>query len=474
MADRKNIAALIRDFRTGNKREWTALLSTLSSMFNKVVSLVAVFFYVRWTLPYLGAERFGVWMTMTTIITFISIFSDLGLGNSLVNQIAASRARKSDRELHEYTSSAFFFLFIVACVLGLFAYLGSDALLGVITNGLHSKADIEEASIGLTFLFCAFLINLPFVTVDKTLEGLQLTYVSSLWATAGNVVSLVATFVVTQYSLGLVWLIGSTLGVQCFFRILYFFIEFNTRLRVARPVFGRIDAHKTSRLLQSGLLFFLLNVFNVLAFQTDNLIISKALGIESVPLFSLMQKLMTVAMFFWLYTIALWPAFADAHSKQDKKWIRKTALFVLKFNTLVGIAFGLGLVLLAGPILELWTGAPASPSFAMRMGFACYILLNGMIGAAALVFNTGPLLKKHVLGFCIASVSTVVLKMIFIRQLGVDYLMYMCIGPYVVFYLIPCYVKFKRYLAEPSSERKANVYPPNQNELIPDHEKAVT
>jgi O-antigen/teichoic acid export membrane protein len=443
----RKIFELVSSLRAANKREWTALLATFFSMFNKFISLLAIFFYVRWTLPYLGSEKFGVWMTMSTIITFVNIFSDFGLGSSLVNHVASSKAKRAFRDLKEFTSSAFFFLALTGLLIGVGFYLFKADLLSIMANGIDNAADISEVDTALICLFFFFLVSLPFVIIDKTLEGLQLTYISSIWIAAGNLLSLVVMFVFTQKSLGLFWLVLGTVGIQSLFRIAYFFIEFNGRLSVARPSVNSVNLEKASSLLKFGLVFFILNLFNVLAFQFDNILISKELGVDNVAVFALMQKLVTISFFFWFYTSSLWPAFAEAYSKDDKEWIRKTVKFMFTLNTILGLLFGLVIVFLSKHILALWAkGEIAEPSFTMCLGFALYILLNGLIGVISIIFNTGPLIRKQVVGFCLAAFSTLVLKFLLIGPLGVDYLMYLPILPFLCFYIIPCYLKYREYV----------------------------
>jgi O-antigen/teichoic acid export membrane protein len=443
----RKIFEILSSLRSANKREWIALVATFFSMFNKFISLLSIFFYVRWTLPYLGNAKFGVWMTMSTIITFVNIFSDFGLGSSLVNHVASSKAKRSFREIKAFTSSAFFFLTMTGLILGLVFYLFKSDLLSVMANGIDNARDISEVQNGLMCLFFFFLVSLPFVIIDKTLEGLQLTYISSIWIATGNLISLIVMYFFTQKSLGIFWLVLGTVGIQSLFRIAYFFIEFNGRLFIAKPSFKNISLKKASSLLRFGLVFFILNIFNVLAFQFDNILISKELGVSNVALFSLMQKLVTISFFFWFYTSSLWPAFAEAYSKGDKEWIKKTVKFMFILNSILGLVFGLVIVFLSKNILELWSkGAVPSPTFTMCLGFALYILLNGLIGVIAIIFNTGPLIKKQVLGFCLACISTITLKYLLIGPLGIDYLMYLPILPFLCFYIIPCYLKYKNYV----------------------------
>ncbi|EFF4608835.1 hypothetical protein B5R35_005184, partial [Escherichia coli] len=42
-------------------------LSVISSLISKILSLLSLILTVSLTLPYLGQERFGVWMTITSL-----------------------------------------------------------------------------------------------------------------------------------------------------------------------------------------------------------------------------------------------------------------------------------------------------------------------------------------------------------------------------------------------------------------------
>lgn len=67
-----------------------------------------VFISVPLTLRYLGTERYGLWMTISSVIAVLG-FSDLGLNNGLLNGISQANGT-NDRELaRRYVSSAFFF-----------------------------------------------------------------------------------------------------------------------------------------------------------------------------------------------------------------------------------------------------------------------------------------------------------------------------------------------------------------------------
>src|SRR5438552_374368 len=62
-------------------------LTSATSILSKGVSLLTMLISVPLTVNYLGAERFGLWMTVSSLVTFLA-FADFGIGNGLLTGIA--------------------------------------------------------------------------------------------------------------------------------------------------------------------------------------------------------------------------------------------------------------------------------------------------------------------------------------------------------------------------------------------------
>ena len=84
----------------------------------KCLSFASILISVPLTVHYLGVERYGLWMTITSLVVVLS-FADLGLGNGLLNAIAVASARSDRRAAQIAVSSAFFMLLGTTIVLGL-------------------------------------------------------------------------------------------------------------------------------------------------------------------------------------------------------------------------------------------------------------------------------------------------------------------------------------------------------------------
>ena len=75
----------LRNALTGtNGRNKILVRNILFSAILKVIGLATSLIVVRVTLHYLNNEIYGIWMTITSIIYWISVF-DIGMGNGMRN-----------------------------------------------------------------------------------------------------------------------------------------------------------------------------------------------------------------------------------------------------------------------------------------------------------------------------------------------------------------------------------------------------
>ena len=188
-------------------------LTTVTSVMAKGVTVVTSLITVRLTIHYLGTERYGLWMTITSIVAFL-MFADLGIGNGLLHAIADARGREDDESVHKYVSSAFFILCGVAVLLlGVFAIAYSFIPWPRVFNVSSELAAKESGPAVFVFLIC-FLLNLPLDVVQRVQTGHQEGFVMNLWTAIGSLTGLAGLLVAVHLHGGLPWLILAILGGQ--------------------------------------------------------------------------------------------------------------------------------------------------------------------------------------------------------------------------------------------------------------------
>src|ERR1700753_2279254 len=94
----------------GLERYRRAGITASTSFLSKALTIVISFVSVPLTVHYLGAERYGVWLTISSLLTWMAL-TDFGIaGNALVNVIAEADGKEDRGLAREYTASAFWML----------------------------------------------------------------------------------------------------------------------------------------------------------------------------------------------------------------------------------------------------------------------------------------------------------------------------------------------------------------------------
>ena len=103
---------LINNFFKGDKRSVRAKKNIIASFVIKGISIVVGFLMVRVVLDYLDTSKYGIWLTLTSFITWFTFF-EIGLGSGLKNELSEALAKK-DFELGKiYVSTTYAILTIV-------------------------------------------------------------------------------------------------------------------------------------------------------------------------------------------------------------------------------------------------------------------------------------------------------------------------------------------------------------------------
>jgi O-antigen/teichoic acid export membrane protein len=98
-------------------------ITASSSFVAKALNILISFLSVPLTIHYLGSERYGVWLTISSLLTWMAI-TDFGLsGNALVNVLAESSGNDDVETARQYASSAFWALTSISLISGLVAVI---------------------------------------------------------------------------------------------------------------------------------------------------------------------------------------------------------------------------------------------------------------------------------------------------------------------------------------------------------------
>ncbi len=402
------------------ERHRQILLTTLSSGGSKLLAAVISFAIIPLTLNYLGTERFGLWMTIGSIVAMLS-FADLGIGSGVMNAVATAQGKDDIQEIKKKIAAGLLLLSGIALlIIALFFLIEPFVPWGKLLN-INSELASKEAIPTIAVIVVWFAISMPAGVAIKVLMGLQKGFAANLWLAAASVAGLVCVLGVICFEGGLPSLAAATIAPPVVAGViagLYLFIKQSPHLR---PQFSALSVIDVKRLAGTSSLFFVLQISGLIAFQSDNLIIAHYLGPESVAVYTVAFKLFTIpSIILSLFLNALWPAYAEAKSRGDKEWIYKSFIRSLKLSVAIAVPISVA-TLICGPwIIDQWVGKEINPTWDLLIGLFFWSLLTIVGGNFAALMNGLGVIKFQTVASVVMAAVNIMLSIWFVQIIGVS------------------------------------------------------
>jgi O-antigen/teichoic acid export membrane protein len=413
-------------------------LTSLAALVSRILGMAVTFISLRMTVDYLGPERNGMWLTMSSMVAMLA-FADLGLGSGVMNAVADASGRDDRDGARRFVSSAFFLLAGIACIIViLFAIIYPLISWPRIFNVTAPQA-IQEAGPGFAVFLACFLINLPLAIIVRVQMAYQEGFISAITSIAGSALSLAGLYAVIKSNLSLPWMILALSGLPAaatFFSGLYLF---GLQRPWLRPSFARIDRAAIGVVLKTGVLFLMLQIAGNLAFLSDNVVAAQVLGSSKVSDYSYPFRLfMLPTVIVTMTTGALWPVYAEAIARGDADWVRRTFYRSLRLAVVISLMAAAFLLAFSRPLLFLWVkNKVPSPSWMLCGGLAAWLVLFSISSTMSMLLNGLNIVKFQIVTAGLMAVVNLALSIILARRIGIAGLIWGTVISYTFFEFIP-------------------------------------
>lgn len=338
-----------------------ARLTSVAQLANRILNTLVKFITIPLAVTILGREEYGVWLTLLSLVAWLSV-SDLGLPAALINPLAQAIGKDDSKRTRELISTTFFLLSGVGLVIGglcigLALVLPLERILGL--NDPTFSWDVRLATIVVVAISLGALVL-------RLTDAITLAMQKGYWGAIEDSVALLISLLclvslkirgggLTEFALAITLpsLFGR-LGLWGFL-IYRFGQDFAPHIRnISRQALRNVGV--------DGLTFFAGTWGELLVLQTPNIVIAQLLGAAAVPLFAIPYQLFYSA-YVLLNTIAtpLWPAYAEAKSKHDWRWIRLTHWRVMRESMLLALVGFTILFVGSSLLIQHWVGAEYVP-----------------------------------------------------------------------------------------------------------------
>ena len=373
----------------------------------RVLAICVSVISVPLTIGYLGNERYGAWVTIVSVVTFLSI-TDFGLGGSLTNAIGKAQAEEDHARGQRLVSSALLMLSLIASVILIDAVVLAPRIAALLFPNLQSPVARAEIVPAVMIALSIFALNLPLFVSSRVLAAHQESALANVWNIMASLGNLAALLVVIWFRGGLPWLVFGCFGFGLAANIACAVWLFGIHKPWLRPSLASVDPAFVKILFSDGWKFFVIGVGWMVNWQTDNMVIAHFLGAAQVTPYAVTFSLFAIAT--GLQTLAypnLWPAYTEAHAQGDYEWIRKTLRSNFKFSFFTATAIVVFLTIFGGEIIRLWAGAAAVPPFSVIVWMALWrLMLSTLLVGSCLLNATG-----HLKGMTIYGTATAVLNL---------------------------------------------------------------
>lgn len=402
-----------------DERYRLAALTVLANVISRGLAMIVMVLTVSLTVPYLGAERFGVWMTIASFVGMLT-FLDLGVGNALTNKVAHAAAQDNLESLSRTISGGLGFLFLLGCsmslaLIGVASVLPWELLIKVSNPFLHEE--VRQAAMLFGGLFGLHIFANG---VQRIFAGLQRAFEGHLVSAAGSIVTLILLWIVVQKGSGIPLLLAVTMGVQSIASLLLLLTLIKRKqLKIYRFLPNIRD--ESHHLIRVGGLFFLLQIGVMVGWGADSLIISSSLGAKQVAIFAIVQRLFQLATQpMSMLNAPLWGAYADAHARGEKQFIKKTLIKSVLTTLSYTVVVAFTLLVVGEHLVKAWTGNAIKLSLGLLIAYGCWAVLEAVGNAFAMFLNGCNIVRPQVVAVCVLCAISIPLKFWLIMNYGLE------------------------------------------------------
>jgi O-antigen/teichoic acid export membrane protein len=355
----KQLKSILSFFDTfinkGHRRSVKAKKNIIASFFIKGVGIVISLILVPLTIHYINPSRYGIWLTLSSIIGWFSFF-DIGLTQGLRNKFAEAKAKGEDELAQIYVSTTYAILTII---------FGLVWLIFLIVNHFLNWSQIlnisqtmqSEISMLALIVFTYFCLQFILKVITTLIVADQQPAKASLLEIGGQVLSLIFIVILVKTTQGSLIKLGLALCISPILVLaganVYFF---KGVYRKFKPTFSKINFSYAKGLFNLGIIFFIIQLAGIIQYETANIIIARNFGTADVTSYNIVYKYFGILnMVFVVFLTPFWSASTEAYLRNDIQWIKNGIKRYNQLNFLM-VVVGIVMLILSQTVYRLWLG----------------------------------------------------------------------------------------------------------------------
>lgn len=307
------------------------------------------------TIHLIAAKEYGMWLTLSSIISWGSFF-DIGITNGLRNKLAVAIAKGDTSLARAYVSTA---TILVALIMSLAAI----ALYSVNPLINWTATLNTESSYGTTLSIVALIAGLGFC-ISFFFKIIGVVYLAHQRSAMIDLLGMIGQFgILVSISFMSLFGGGNLVTIALAFSLIpvvpYVFafgISFSKKYSEIRPTLKDFKLSLVQNILGLGFFFFIIQVSSLVVFTLSNVLIAQLFGPAEVTKYNVASKYFSVVIVaFGVILSPFWSASTDAYTRKDMGWISR-AIQKLWFILLAMTGCVILLIFLSDQMYRIWVG----------------------------------------------------------------------------------------------------------------------
>lgn len=365
------------------------------------LSLIVSLLYTPILLSYLGDEKYGLWATVLSIISWINYF-DVGIGNGLRNLLPKYLIKEDYQSIKKAVSTAYIVLSCLTSIILLVLIVSSLIIDWYIV--FSTQIDMKLTMI-ISFIFICF--NFVLSLGNTLLYSLQMSERVAIRNFIAQLLNLIGVFVLRLFSSQNLIYVAIVFGLSQLIVNLLNTYELMRKRKYLRPSIKCYDKGFLNSIFSVGLRFFVIQLMCLAMFTVDDLLITHFWGASANTPFSICNKLFnTLYSVFAAFTVPYWSGTTKAMSLGDYKWIRKSIKSILKVFLMFVLIYLLGVVLFK-PVVSIWLGKELSYQQGLIPLMCGFYILYSILNIECQFLNGMNSIKAQTILYVISGVINV-------------------------------------------------------------------
>lgn len=412
------------------KSAWTGILA-------KAAMVLPVLVIPKFLIPLLGPERFGIVLTILSLVSFLSL-CDLGIGSSLITKLSHLLGEKRYSDASQIQSNGYIVICFIASLLFLFSIALFDIDIGCKIFPRSDKLVQAEASKAIAAMVMMFAICTPLTLASKIQFAFNQGHISNLWQILAAMLNFVFGCASAFMDLGIVGVvIGLSIGnLICGLANTYFYISSNKKCEVRLRL---LSINTCKVLIRDSSSYLVIQLIYLITYGLDSVLVARGLGASEAARYALADRFFgTIAIATTVVTLPLWAVYGNLNATQQKL----LAFHTLKKWTLrisfIAAVMSIFIAIFLNPVILYLSSKSLMISMYLAFAMAAWRVVES-VGASISVYlyTINKVSIVMFLGFVTAGTS-LLCKIFLLPQIGSISMPLSTLACFVIFCLIPC------------------------------------